>query len=62
MTRGVHIPSLPVVDAAAPGYLVYEEYLAAASPAGRAPHVEIREESARASYPAKNLAGTRASG
>ncbi len=35
-------------DVAAPGYLLYEEYLAAALPAGRAPQVEIREESARA--------------
>jgi hypothetical protein len=35
-------------DMAAPGYLLYEEYLPAALPAGRAPQVEIREESARA--------------
>jgi hypothetical protein len=45
-------------DVAAPGYLVYEEYPAAVLPADRAPQVEIREGSARASYPAKNLAGT----
>ena len=32
----------------APGYLVYEEYLAATLPAGRATRAEIREESARA--------------
>jgi len=35
-------------DVAAPGYLLYEEYLASALPAGRAPQVGIREESARA--------------
>ncbi len=35
-------------DMAAPSYLLYEEYLPAALPAGRAPQVEIREESARA--------------
>lgn len=33
---------------AAPGYLLYEEYLAAKLPAGRATQAEIREESARA--------------
>ena len=32
----------------APGYLLYEEYLAATLPAGRATQLEIREESARA--------------
>jgi hypothetical protein len=37
-------------DVAAPGYLLYEEYLAAALPAGRAPQVGIREESARAHH------------
>lgn len=32
----------------APGYLLYEEYLAATLPAGRATQAEIRDESARA--------------
>ena len=35
-------------DVNAPGYLLYEEYLAATLPAGRATQAEIREESARA--------------
>jgi len=35
-------------DSTAPGYLLYEEYLAATLPAGRATQREIREESARA--------------
>ncbi len=35
-------------DVTAPGYLLYEEYLASTLPAGREPQVEIREESARA--------------
>jgi hypothetical protein len=35
-------------DVAAPGYLLYEEYLAASLPAGRAPQAVIREESALA--------------
>ena len=35
-------------DRTAPGYLLYEEYLAATLPAGRATQLEIREESARA--------------
>jgi hypothetical protein len=35
-------------DVNAPGYLLYEEYLAATLPAGRATQSEIREESARA--------------
>jgi hypothetical protein len=35
-------------DVTAPGYLLYEEYLAATLPAGRATQAEIREESARA--------------
>jgi hypothetical protein len=34
-------------DAVAPGYLLYEEYLASALPAGRVTRTEIREESAR---------------
>jgi hypothetical protein len=33
--------------AVAPGYLLYEEYLASTLPAGRATRIEIREESAR---------------
>jgi hypothetical protein len=35
-------------DVNAPGYLLYEEYLAATLPAGRATQAEIREESGRA--------------
>jgi hypothetical protein len=35
-------------DVNAPGYLLYEEYLAATLPTGRATQAEIREESARA--------------
>ena len=35
-------------DGTAPGYLLYEEYLAATLPTGRATQLEIREESARA--------------
>jgi len=35
-------------DVTAPGYLLYEEYLAATLPAGRATQAEIQEESARA--------------
>jgi len=35
-------------DVNAPGYLLYEEHLAATLPAGRATQAEIREESARA--------------
>jgi len=35
-------------DRTAPGYLLYEEYLAATLPAGRATQLEIREESERA--------------
>jgi hypothetical protein len=35
-------------DVTAPGYLLYEEYLASTLPAGRATRAEIREESARA--------------
>jgi hypothetical protein len=35
-------------EPAAPGYLLYEEYLAANLPAGRTTREEIREESARA--------------
>jgi hypothetical protein len=34
-------------DAVAPGYLLYEEYLASTLPANRATRIEIREESAR---------------
>jgi Nucleotidyl transferase AbiEii toxin, Type IV TA system len=37
-------------DATAPGYLLYEEYLAATLPAGRAQQVGIRQESARAHH------------
>lgn len=48
-------------DVAAPGYLLYEEYLAATLPTGRTPQVEIRQQSARASHPAENFAGTRPS-
>jgi len=35
-------------EVSAPGYLLYEEYLAATLPTGRATRAEIREESARA--------------
>jgi hypothetical protein len=45
-------------DVNAPGYLLYEEYLAATLPAGRATQAEIREESARASHLPKNCAMT----
>jgi len=35
------------LDVTAPGYLLYEEYLAATLPTGRATQAEVREESAR---------------